>query len=392
MRGPSVTPFRTISAIVATSLSALDPKRTKMVVGRTTSFCPLSGCQHAIRLAQSSDLTHMSNANRNRGTVKSVPVPFMQAWLLVALIALSCAAYQWPSWFGGVVDPFLATKGILPQLITVTMFAVGLTLRIDEVRTVFANWTSVLQGTLTQYAAMPLLAFLIARLLFANDHDTMMGLIMAGSVPGAMASNVLTLLAGGNTSYSVCLTTMATLLSPLLVPIALRLALGEAIARDVLVASSIQLSWMVVLPVIAGHVVGMRLANWELLLRRLGVGVANASILWIIAVVVAANRAQLSHMSIRVVGAVLLLNLAGYVVGYAAGVRLGIDEKMRRALTLEIGMQNAGLGATLVLSLFPDREAMAIPTALYTFVCMLTGTLLALIWSRSHGARTDLTA
>jgi BASS family bile acid:Na+ symporter len=59
-----------------------------------------------------------------------------------------------------------------------------------------------------------------------------------------------------------------------------------------------------------------------------------------------------------------------------------IPDAMRRALTLEVGMQNAGLGTGLILTLFPDHPAAAIPTAAYTFGCMFTGTLLAHVWSR----------
>ena len=59
-----------------------------------------------------------------------------------------------------------------------------------------------------------------------------------------------------------------------------------------------------------------------------------------------------------------------------------LREPMRRALTLEVGMQNAGLGAALATHLFPDREAVAMAPALYTFGCMLTGTILSQIWNR----------
>jgi BASS family bile acid:Na+ symporter len=78
----------------------------------------------------------------------------------------------------------------------------------------------------------------------------------------------------------------------------------------------------------------------------------------------------------------LLINLLGYAAGYFGGGRLKLKQSMRRALTLEVGMQNAGLGTVLVLGLFKDQPAVAIPTAVYTFGCMLTGTLLAQWWSR----------
>jgi BASS family bile acid:Na+ symporter len=76
-----------------------------------------------------------------------------------------------------------------------------------------------------------------------------------------------------------------------------------------------------------------------------------------------------------------MINLLGYTAGWLGGLAMRLPVPMRRALTLEIGMQNAGLGTGLILTLFPDYPAAAIPTAAYTFGCMLTGTVLANVWS-----------
>ena len=97
--------------------------------------------------------------------------------------------------------------------------------------------------------------------------------------------------------------------------------------------------------------------------------------------VVGLNRERLSHASLAVISALLVLNLLGYAAGFSAGPLLRLTHPMRRALTLEVGMQNAGLGTALTLQLFPGHEAAAIPPALYTFGCMVTGTLLAHYWS-----------
>jgi len=76
-----------------------------------------------------------------------------------------------------------------------------------------------------------------------------------------------------------------------------------------------------------------------------------------------------------------VINLLGYLFGYLAGAAFQMSESMRRALTLEVGMQNAGLGAILAGQLFPGQEMIALPPALYMFGCMLTGTVLAQYWS-----------
>jgi len=209
-------------------------------------------------------------------------------------------------------------------------------------------------------------------------------------VPGAMASNVLTFNARGNTSYSVSLTTSATLLSPLGVPLVLGLALyGEKNVDVWLLAddASRKLLLTVVIPVIFGHLLSRRFPRWEQTGRWLGSIVANLAILWIIAVVVALNRDRLSPLGsdvslVSMLLALLMVNAGGYLVGYSGSVAMRLPEPMRRALTLEIGMQNAGLGVFLATELFEGRDAITIAPAMYTFGCMLTGTILATVWAR----------
>lgn len=234
-------------------------------------------------------------------------------------------------------------------------------------------------GAAIQYTAMPLLALGFG-LLLAPDQDALVGILLVGCVPGAMASNVLTLLARGNVSYSVSLTTAATLLSPVVVPLVMRLTLGRVEVSFPVGKTVAELLGYVVLPVVAGHLLGRRLRSWRGFVERVGPVAANLAILWIIAVVVAVNRERLGRIDPRVLAALLGVNVLGYLAGGLGARALGLSTPMRRALTLEVGMQNAGLGTTLALGLFPDRPAVAIPGALYTFGCMLTGTLLASYW------------
>ena len=76
---------------------------------------------------------------------------------------------------------------------------------------------------------------------------------------------------------------------------------------------------------------------------------ANLTILWIIAVVVGLNRERLAEVTVVLLVALLTVNLLGYSAGYVGGGLLRLPDAMRRALTLEVGMQNAGLGTVLVL-------------------------------------------
>jgi BASS family bile acid:Na+ symporter len=145
--------------------------------------------------------------------------------------------------------------------------------------------------------------------------------------------------------------------------------------------TSLQLLLTVVLPVLAGYLVSQRMPRWESRINRLGTLVANATIVWIIATVVGSTRDKLSVLDLTLLAALVLVNVLGYLAGYLGGAMAGLSEPMRRALTIEVGMQNAGLGAVLAKQLFGEQSAATIAPAMYTFGCMLTGTLLARAWA-----------
>ncbi len=121
------------------------------------------------------------------------------------------AAYFWP-WL------FLPLRKFLDIFFALTMFGVGMVLDPHAFVDIFKKFKTVLIGVLSQFTIMPGLAFLIATL-FAFNEDFSIGLILAGSAPGAMASNVLSYLAGADVAYSVSLTTASTLLAPVLTPL-----------------------------------------------------------------------------------------------------------------------------------------------------------------------------
>lgn len=312
---------------------------------------------------------------------------FLFFWLiLLCLIAffwpevLALTGLAWPALAQTGFDPFLASGPGLDALFAVTMLAVGSLLPRDEVEQVFRRGWTVLGGTAVQYSAMPALAYFLGQA-FGFEGPLFVGIVLVGCVPGAMASNVLTLVAKGNTSYSVSLTTSATILSPILVPLTLSLALRGTQVRFPWEETLLKLSWMVVLPVVAGHVLSRTSEAWSKGARRVGCVVANLTILWIIAVVVAKNRDNLMQMEPMLFLALLCVNLLGYAAGFLGGKLMRLPAAMRRALTLEVGMQNAGLGTVLAMGLFADDPETSIAPAMYTFGCMFTGTILAKWWS-----------
>lgn len=331
----------------------------------------------------------------------------LQRFLMLWLILSSGVALFWPTMFPGAFDPFLPSGQALTAAIFLVMFAVGSLLRLEEVQDIGRRWPAVLFGTSVQYGSMPLIAYLVGHA-FAFDKATMLGVIMVGCVPGAMASNVLTMTSRGNVSYSVALTTLATMLSPIAVPLALWLTLdvtGDLRGEFKLWKVSQELLIQVVLPVLLGFGLRRSSALFERLAERWAATIANLAILWIIAAVVGKNRVHLGAVfgfrngglmlsELKLLTALFLINMLGYLAGYLAARAVGMKDSMRRALTLEIGMQNCGLGTTLIVRLFPGEEYVSatIPTAAYTFGCVFTATILSLFWSRIPTSDNEVAA
>lgn len=304
--------------------------------------------------------------------------------ILFWLVVTSGIALVWPAADWGF-DPFASNAWLLWTLIVLTMLSLGTLVQPDELRPLRQRPWWVALGVSAQVVIMPLAAWTATRLV-PMDEELAAGVILVGCVPGAMASNVLTSTAGGSVAYSVSLTTVATLLSPLSVPFVLWIVTGLQ-SEDTIGRSALLLALLVALPTIVGYVGARRYATVRRLANRFGPLLASVALLWIIASVVAANRVRLLDVGVMLVATLLTINLVGYAAGYGVGRWAGLPTRYRRALTLEVGMQNAGLGTALAVSLYGVNTVATIPTAAYTFGCMLTGTVLAVFWNRSTPAR-----
>ncbi len=277
---------------------------------------------------------------------------------------------------GGAILAFLFPESVLwmrhalQPAYAVTMFFVGTLVRPEQLRAFARTPTRALTGLVSQYTIMPLCAWAAS---FAFDDPAVRtGIVLVGCMPGAMASNVMTVLLRGDLILSVTLTTLATLLSPLVLALWLPLLADTRI--DVPVGSLVwNATWMVVLPVSAGIVLR---ALWVALPSgwdRVATGLASLSIVLIILVVVAANRARLATLGPELALAMLGLNLAGYALAFGVATALRWPRLQRRTLVIEVGMQNAGLGSVLALAHL--GESGAVPSALYTALCVFTAAL-----------------
>jgi BASS family bile acid:Na+ symporter len=273
----------------------------------------------------------------------------------------------------GAVVAFLFPEAVvwmrpaLQPAFAVTMFFVGTLVRPEQMRLFAETPTRPLGGLLSQYTIMPVCAWAVS--LMFSDPLVRTGIVLVGCMPGAMASNVMTVLFRGDLILSVTLTTIATLLSPLLLAFWLPVLADTKLEVPVgdMVWNTI---WMVVVPVAMG--IGLRALRpmmpngWD----RFAAGLASVSIVLIILVVVAVNRTRLANLGPELAIAMLVLNLSGYSLAFGVARTMRWPPPQRRTLVIEVGMQNAGLGSVLALSHL--GEAGAVPSAFYTALCVIT--------------------
>ena len=283
--------------------------------------------------------------------------------VLIAILIGAVVAMVFPDWF-------LWMAPAMRPGFAFTMLFVGTLVRPEQVRAFSRSPSRALAGLGAQYTIMPLTAWAISQAF--DDPLLQVGIVLVGCMPGAMASNVMTLLFKGDLILSVAMTTLATLSCPLILAFWLPLLADTRV--DVAVGPlAWNATWMVVLPVAVG--IGIRYLTSEMPPRwdRTATVLASTAIVLIILVVVAVNREQLSRIGPALALAMLGLNLAGYSLAYGAGRLLRWPTVQRRTLVIEVGMQNAGLGSVLALTHL--GEAGAVPSAFYTVLCMITASL-----------------
>ncbi|MBC8472287.1 MAG: bile acid:sodium symporter family protein [Planctomycetes bacterium] len=318
---------------------------------------------------------------------------FYTKYFAVWVVAFGVVAYFWPEAFLTLEEKmtwfFAATiERILPRALrlekgmnwffALTMFGIGAVLHIEDFKRIAKKPAIVLIGSAAQFSIMPLGSFVLAKL-FGLPPEIAVGLILTGSAPGAMASNVMSYIAKADTAYSVSLTTVSTLLCPLLTPGLTFLLAGSRLEIPFwqMVLSVIK---MVILPLFIGF--GVRHYLKEKIEKVLPIfpAISVTFIIFICSMVIALNKNRLGQVTGFVLITAVILNLYGMLCGYGVGSAFRMEVRRKRTLAIEIGMQNAGLGTVLALEHFGEQAA--IPAAIFVFICIITASVMAEIWQK----------
>ncbi|WP_079515338.1 bile acid:sodium symporter family protein [Rossellomorea marisflavi] len=308
-------------------------------------------------------------------TISKTAGKYFALWVILVAVV----AYFIPA-------PFLPLGGYITILLGVVMFGMGLTLKPVDFQLVVKKPLPVIVGILAQFLIMPLGALLIAYLLGLPDQLAA-GLVLLGSVPGGTASNVMVYLARGNLALSVAMTSLSTLLAPLATPLILLGLAGQWMPVDPL-AMFLSIFQVIIVPITLGIIVQKLLPTVVEKSLEIIPLISVLAIMTIVTAVVSANAPSIRTSGAIIFAAVMLHNLLGLTLGYVAAIIMKLKEGDRRAISIEVGMQNSGLGVALATAHFGPLAAL--PSVIGAVWHNISGPILATYWSKKP-AKVDET-
>lgn len=287
------------------------------------------------------------------------------------------------------IDPVANKFTSQSIIIGIIMFSMGLTLTTDDFKILAKRPLDICIGAVAQYLIMPFLAFGVSKALQLPDGIAL-GLILVGCCPGGVSSNIMSYLCGGDVAFSVGMTTVSTILSPVMTPLMVSfLASGAKISIHgfPMLVSIVE---TVIIPVAFGFLLNFLYGkrNWFQQLQPLMPGIAVLGLACVVGGVISSQGAKFFQSGIVVFVAVLLHNSLGYLLGYSAGKITGMNTAKRRTISIEVGMQNAGLATNLATTTaqFASTPESAIICAVSCVWHSISGTLLAgfFSWTDKH--------
>ena len=272
-------------------------------------------------------------------------------------------------------------------LLMIVMFGMGLTMKPSDFGVVFSRPKDIIIGCTAQFLIMPLLAFALGKL-FGLGNELLVGVILVGTCPGGTSSNVITYLSKGDVALSVGMTSVNTLLAPLLTPALTYLFLRTSVDVNVK-AIFISIVQVVIIPIGLGILINRLIPKFSEKTKDILPSVSVTAICLIVAAVVSHNSEKILSTGAVIFAVVILHNLLGYACGYLIGLAFRMDTPRKKAVAIEIGMQNSGLATTLAGSAFPDLAMATVPGAVFSVWHNISGAILAAVFRRIEHSEAD---
>jgi BASS family bile acid:Na+ symporter len=260
------------------------------------------------------------------------------------------------------------------------MLGMGLTLSLEDFRNVARMPGAVVLGFLSQYTLMPLSGWLVTKTL-NMETGMAVGVILVACCPGGMASNMITYLARANVALSVILTLASTLLAFLFTPLWTSKLAGQLVPVDAwgMCLSALQLT---VAPVVLGVLIRWRTPKLADRIGACGPTVAVLAFTLVTGGIVAASAKEIAANFGKLALAALLLHLLGFALGYAVTRLFRYPESIARTVSIEVGMQNGGMAASLARQHFPAHPLAAAAAVFSGVMQNMIGGLAAALWKR----------
>ncbi|ENU10965.1 bile acid:sodium symporter family protein [Acinetobacter calcoaceticus] len=277
---------------------------------------------------------------------------------------------------------FVWLKAYIPWILGIIMLGMGMTMTVDDFKGVLQSPKAVLIGVVAQFVVMPGLAFVLCKL-FQLPSEIAVGVILVGCCPGGTASNVITYMAKGNVALSVACTSVSTLLAPILTPAIFYLLASQWLKIDA-ASMFVSILQVVLLPI----VVGLILRTWlkrqvESYIQVMPL-VSVIAIVAIVAAIIGGSKAAILQSGLLILAVVILHNGLGYLLGFTAARFFKLPYADSKAIAVEVGMQNSGLGVALAAVHFAASPITAVPSAIFSLWHNISGPALATYWASKH--------
>lgn len=299
---------------------------------------------------------------------------FISRQLAVIVLVAAVVSYVFPELFNWI------SPSVINYLLGVIMFGMGLMLNLQDFKVVFSRPKDICIGCLAQFIVMPALAWMLAHS-FGLDSALALGVVLVGCCPGGTASNVVTFLAKGDLALSVGMTGVSTLLAPLLTPLLTWLLAGHSVDVNV-VSMFLSILWVVILPIVAGIIVKRFFGEFTGKAVAFLPALSSLAIAVTVAIVISANAGKLTTGGPVIIIVVILHNLLGLALGWFVGKAINLSSPKRKAISIEVGMQNSGLATSLATIHFAAYPMATIPGALFSVWHNISGALVARIYAR----------
>ena len=263
-------------------------------------------------------------------------------------------------------------------LLMVVMFGMGLTIRPGDFAIVFTKPKEILIGCSAQFLIMPLLAFALSHL-FRLDAALTAGVVLVGTCPGGTSSNVITYLSKGDVALSVGMTSVSTLLAPLLTPAITWLLLRTTVTVDVM-SMFLSIVKVILIPIGLGFLINKLFGGLTQKLVGILPMVSTIAICLIVAAVVSHNAENIFASGFVILAVVILHNVLGYLCGFCISKLFRMPWTKIKAVSIEIGMQNSGLATSLAGTAFPNLTMATVPGAIFSVWHNISGAILAGIY------------